>query len=436
MDRKLIEAWEMIEANARLDEKRKLGKVTAVKSTPKAKTTAIKKLKEDGNPAPTAGGTFTSSENAAQFKKRIGEKRVCQEEVIGDLVSGAAASGDPTAKRVQDKAVNTASNMVREEDLEAPADPHAEGPEAAAAMDQGAEEGAEDVSVDAETAEQVVQAIQAQYPGAVITISVQLPEDTPFDTDIVAAAQEVAGDEAGMEAGLGGDEAGLDAGAEVAPEAGAEPAADEEKPMLEKRKLAISKTRKQIKEMFKKFEKKEDKKDEAKEEVKEQEELAPEAGAEVAPEAGLDAGAEVAPEAGLGDGTEVAAGPEPEVEVGDTKIALSPEQWGQVLATTDLLNGEAGAELAPEAGAGEEPPADLGADAEAAIDELKVVHDLSDPNSKGIVKKLVVGPEDKADEKKAAVGIKPANKQLPKIQESFGKELAEYAKSLKKMMTE
>jgi hypothetical protein len=402
MDRNLIQAWELIEKRQLLEEKQKRGKVSAVKASPKAKTTAIKKLKEEGE--------MVVSGDAAPFKQRLG-KKVCKEDIKVDATKAAQDSINKvkTGTGTSNDATVTAT-LAKEEDAPAlDTDPHAEGPEAAAAMDQGAEEAAEDVSVDAETAEQVIAAIQQQYPGAVITLSVQLPEDTPFDTDLVAAAQEVAGDEMSVEAGL-------DAGA---PEAAPEAAPEEEKPMLEKRKMVIAKTRKQIKEMFSKME---------------ADELAPEAGTEpeaapVAPEA------ELAPEAGLDANPEgeVAAGPEPEVEVGDTKIALTPEQWGQVLATTDLLNGdEAGVEpegeVEPEAG-GELPAA--GED-EGKIDELKTEWDLSDPHAAGAVKKLVVGPEDKAQEKKADVQIKkPAQ-----MSESFNRELADYANSLKKMMRE
>jgi hypothetical protein len=286
-------------------------------------------------------------------------------------------------------------------------------------MDQGAEEEAEDVSVDAETAEQVVDAIMKQYPGAVITISVQLPEETPFDTDLVAAAQEVVG---------GGAEGGEEVGAEVAPEAdpsldGAAPdaAAGSPEDLMEKRKVIISKTRKQIKEMFARMS------EEGEDEVP-------------AVDPAADPAAEVAPEADPSlDGAAPAEDVlEPETEVGDTKIALSPEQWGQVLATSDLLNGGAegeegdvgseevpGAELAPEAGA-----EDGAAPAEEPIDELRTEVDLDGPGAKmQILKKIEKGDFKKGNDKKQDVAIKPAG-----MNESFNAELAGYADSLSKLL--
>lgn len=526
MERILIEAWEQIEAQELINEGKKrgkVGKVTAVKSSPKGKVTAVKgKISEEGVGGPAGAGvgsasntaakgdTITKSGSAAVAPAKLGKKVGVKEGIAGDLVANAASNGDANAKRVQDRAVASAGNVVKEEDLETPLppgaeeiaadlgdeDPHAEGPEAAAAMDQGAEEGAEDVSVDAETAEQVVNAISKQYPGAVITISVQLPEGTPFDTGLVAAAQEVVGTESPAEGEL---DPAVDAPSEdpnldgVPPENPEKDAADE---LMEKRKIAITKTRKQIKEMFARM----------------QSEEAPVDDVEAAPEG------EAAPEAELGDeaggdeaGAELEGEPEalsPEVEVSDTKIALSPEQWGQVLATSDLLNAgsdeqDVGSEIdvaGSEDGMGDVEAAPEGGEVDGEIDEIsqfkkdEIAHELrNEPNgvdsrdsyasrpktskrqaiynklvakgmaperanawldSKGImennmeqelaelrtevegpnlqIKKVVEPTDKKKDVKKIGVNIKKPSA----LNESFNAELAGYADALQKLMQE
>jgi hypothetical protein len=411
MERTLIEAWQKIEANELLLEKQKKGKVACCKKS-LGKVTAVKKLDEDGVGGPAGAGvgaasntasksdTIVKSGAAAVAPAKLG-KKLCKE----DIKSDASAVAQNSVRNVKSGKGNATDatlvgSMVSEEDVpgEEIVDPHAEGPEAAAdaeLIDPAAEEGNENVSVDAETAEQVITAISQQYPGAVITISVQLPEGTPFDTDIVAAAQEVVGGATDDIAGA--EEVAPEADAEIAPEGGEEVAPEE---LLEKRKVIITKTRKQIKEMF------------ARMHEEGADEIAPvEGGEEIAPEAGLetDPAAEVAPP----EGDTIA----PEVEVGDTKIALSPEQWGQVLATTDLLNGAVGGEetgeVAPEAGIeGEE--GDIGGEEEVApeteIDELRTTVDLSKDGAKMEIKK-------------------PAQ-----MNESFNNELSGYADALQKMM--
>lgn len=473
----LVKAWEQMEAQELLNEAKvkkpaaKLkGKVTAVG---KGKETAVgkKKFEEDGgaapgggagvggNPAPTAGGTFTQSGNAAKFAARLGDKAKKKVGVKEDASSvkndanraAQQAVSDVRANRATDTDAKIVGSMVEEDPPLPPGadeiaadlgteDPHAEGPEAAAVAhdkDPAGEEGAEDVSVDAETAEQVVDAIMKQYPGAVITISVQLPEETPFDTDLVAAAQEVVGADGGdMGGGDLGGEGDVDPNLDGVPPEAPEAAAGSPDDLMEKRKVIISKTRNQIKEMFARMS---------------------EVGSEVAPdvvppEVNADAGEgipqnddDAAINAAAGEPVAPPEGEEavvePEVEVGDTKIALSPEQWGQVLATSDLLNGAGGeGELAPEAGAegGEEvPPAgDEGlpaeggveAPAEEPIDELRTEVNLDGPDAKMQILKKVEKGDFKKD-KKHDVAIKPAG-----MNESFNSELAGYADSLNKLL--
>jgi hypothetical protein len=479
MERTLIEAWEQIEAKELLLEKKKPAKVSAIKTSPKGKVTAVKgkKLDEDGVGGPAGAGigsasntaakgdTFTKSGSAAVVPTKLGKKAIGEkankypnrnekfkkvQEVDQNLKNAASQAAQSAVSNVKagkgTSADATLVGQVAEEELpEAPGpevpediaadlggeeggDPHADGPEAAAAMDQGAEEEAEDVSVDAETAEQVVNAIMQQYPGAIITISVQLPDDTPFDTDLVAAAQEVA-------TGATGEDPALAAPAapESNPELDGVPAEDPEKDaaeaMMEKRKLIISKTRKQIKEMF------------AAEGLGDEEPAAPEVGAEdPAADPALDGEMDPAadPAAALGD----VGGVQPEVEVGDSKIALTPEQWGQVLATTDLLNGggageEAGSEidLPAEGGeGGEEVPAEEpvvdGGD-EEQLEELKTEVDIDSEEGKvQILKK--VQKSDFAKDKKTDVAIKREGK----MNESFNAELAGYAQALQKLISE
>lgn len=483
MDRILIEAWEQIEAQELLNEKKKPAKVSAIKTSPKGKVTAVKgkKLDEDGVGGPAGAGVGAASNTAAKGdtivksghaavvptklgKKPIGEKaskypnknekfKKVQEvdQNLKNAASQAAASAVSNVKAGKGTSTDaTLVGQVAEEEL-----PEAPGPEVPEdiAADLGGEEGGEadpageeipgvedpageageDVSVDAETAEQVVNAIMQQYPGAIITISVQLPDDTPFDTDLVAAAQEVV-------TGAGGEDPALAAppAPESDPNLDGVPVEDPEKDaaeaMLEKRKLVISKTRKQIKEMF------------AAEGLGDEELAAPpEAGAED-PAAGLEdpAAADPALDGAMDPAAGMDAGVQPEVEVGDSKIALTPEQWGQVLATTDLLNGggadagaeEAGSEIelpggdaAPAEGGEEAPAADAGE--EEQLEELKTEVDLDGPDARMQIKKKIE-KSDFAKDKKQDVAIKKAGA----MNESFNAELAGYAQALQKLISE
>jgi hypothetical protein len=473
MERILIEAWEKIEAQERLDEKKKLSKVSAIKTSPKGKVTAIKgkKLDEEGvggtagagvgDASNTAakGDTFTKSGSAAVVPSKLGKKPIGEkaskypnknekfkkvQEVDQNLKNAAIQAAQSAVSNVKagkgTSADATLVGQVAEEELpeapgpEVPEDIAAdlggvEGDEAspeAAAEEPGVEDPAgeegEDVSVDAETAEQVVNAIMQQYPGAIITISVQLPDDTPFDTDLVAAAQEVATGATGEDPALAAPPA-----PESNPELDGVPAEDPEKDaaeaMMEKRKLIISKTRKQIKEMF------------AAEGLGDEEPEAPPVDA--APGDGIpqddgDAGEPVAPPEGEG----LDVGVQPEVEVGDSKIALTPEQWGQVLATTDLLNGggageEAGSEIELPAEGGEEVPVAEEGGEEEQLEELKTEVDLDGPDARMQIKKKIE-KSDFAKDKKTDVAIKREGK----MNESFNSELAGYAQALQKLISE
>lgn len=430
----LIKAWEQIEQQEVLAEGKK--RVVKPATKLKGKVTAVGKEKFEengggaggagvgGNPAPTAGGTMTQSGNAAKYAERLGKKVKVKEDasaVKSDANRAAQqAVSDVKSGRATDTDAKIVGSMVEEDPLPPGADevaadlgvedPHAEGPEAAAVAhdeDPAAEEAAEDVTVDAETAEQVVDAIMKQYPGAVITISVQLPDDAPFDTDIVAAAQEVAG------VGEGGEE-GND-GAEIAPEDALDGAPVEE-PVMETRKVIISKTRKQVKELFARM----------------HEEPAVDDATDKPAEVPADAQAEE-PVATPVDGVEEE--PKPEVEVGDTKISLSPEQWGQVLATTDLLNAdESGGEAAPEGAeeGGEEGGEEVAPEGEEGeekpIDELRTEVDLDSPNAKMTIRKKIEKGDFKKD-KKIDVPIKPAP-----VNESFNAELEGYVNTLNKLL--
>jgi hypothetical protein len=114
---------------------------------------------------------------------------------------------------------------------------------------------------------------------------------------------------------------------------------------------------------------------------------------------------------------------EPEVEVGDTKIALSPEQWGQVLATSDLLNGGGEPESVEDLGAegDAEIPAEGG---EGEVAELARVHNLDN----GKVD-LQVGAEDEKEED-------DDTQHATVVTESFNEELAGYADALRKLISE
>jgi len=194
-------------------------------------------------------------------------------------------------------------------------------------------EGAEG-EVAPEEMEDTVTKILNQYPNAVITITVQLPEETPFDAETVAAAQEVVGDEEGLE-GTDGVEEPLE-----------EPA--EEAPMAEKRKFTIKKIRKQIKEMFNN--------------LGEEDEAAPEMGVDT-PAEQEDAAAVTEP------GTEPEAEElKPETEVTDSKIVLTPEQWEQVLVTNEMGAMGNGDEMSD---AGQD--VDATPEVDAPVDETKKV---------------------------------------------------------------
>lgn len=390
MDRILIEAWQQIEANERIDEKKKV----VVRGS-------FKKLKEDGaaavgdgNPGPTG---ITQSGDAAKFKQRIGKKvnediksdaTNVARKAIQDLNSGKGTSDDSTL----------VGSMVTENLPEAPLPPGAEdidldddsaglddgegAPEVDGTLD-GTLDDTDEVSTDAETASQVVDTIMKQYPGAVVTISIQLPDDTPFDTDLVAAAQEVVGgnkDELALDANVDGDMPEVGADSEI-------PSAGEEVPeeIKENRKYIIKKTRMQIKEMFARMEGADDSVDT---------EVEP----EVAPisDPNLDG---VDPNAPALESEPI----EPEVEVGDTKIALSPEQWGQVLATTDLLGGD-------------------DTSAELPVEELPTISDDNEDKLKEL--KTVVDINRNTD-----VGIKKVG-----MNESFNSELAGYSDALQRMI--
>jgi hypothetical protein len=416
MDRILIEAWQQIEANERIDEKKRV----AVRGSFKK----LKKLKEDGaaavgdgNPGPTAGGTMTQSGNAAKFKQRLGNK--VNEDIksdatnvarraIQDLNSGKGTSDDSTL----------VGSMVTENLPEAPLPPGAEdidldddsaglddgegAPEVDGTLD-GTLDDTDEVSTDAETASQVVDTIMKQYPGAVVTISIQLPDDTPFDTDLVAAAQEVVGgnkDELALDANVDGDMPEVGADSEIS-------SAGEEVPeeIKENRKYIIKKTRMQIKEMFARMEGADDSVDT---------EVEP----EVAPisDPNLD---DVDPNAPALESEPI----EPEVEVGDTKIALSPEQWGQVLATTDLLGGDdTSAELPVE-----ELPT-ISDDNEDKLKELKTVVDINKDSGKMQIQEKIE-KNDFVKNKNTDVGIKKVG-----MNESFNSELAGYSDALQRMI--
>jgi hypothetical protein len=478
MERILIEAWEQIEAKERLDEAKKLGKGKACAiASPKKKVTAVKgKLDEDGVGGPAGAGVGAASNTAAKGDtivksghaavapaklgskpKKTYENRNARPIVEADpaIKQAAASAAKKSISNISSGKGNetdaTLVGTVAEEELpEAPLPPGAEeiagevgaedpageaGAEPApeiGAEDPAGEEG-EDVEVDAETAEQVVSAIKAQYPGAIITISVQLPEDTPFDTDLVAAAQEV----------VDGGATDLDAPPVEAPEAdpnldGVPPenpeqdAADE---LLEKRKLVITKTRKHIREMFIRLEADDTL------EVDGAKPVVDAAPGEGIPQDDGDAAINAAAGEPVAPPEGGPAAVEPEVEVGDTKISLTPEQWGQVLATGDLLSGgadavdgetagdaeiapEGGEEVAPEAGAeegGEEAPAE-------DLEELEKVTDKA-----GALKALKIEPSDKTKTKNKDVAIKPA---ASAMNESFNAELAGYAEALQKLIKE
>ena len=491
MERTLIEAWEQIEAKELLLEKKKPAKVSAIKTSPKGKVTAVKgkKLDEEGVGGPagagvgnasntaTKGDTFTKSGSAAVVPTKLGKKPIGEkaskypnknekfkkvQEVDQNLKNAATQAAQSAVSNVKagkgTSADATLVGQVAEEEL--PEAPGPEVPEDIAADLGGGEEGGEaapeapavpgeedpageegeDVSVDAETAEQVVSAIQQAYPGAIITISVQLPDDTPFDTDLVAAAQEVA-------TGATGEDPALAAPAapESDPNLDGVPVEDPEKDaaaaMMENRKRIISKTRKQIKEMF------------AAEGLGDEEPAAPPQGAEgpegvdADPAAGLeDPAADPALDGAVDPAAGLDAGVQPEVEVGDSKIALTPEQWGQVLATTDLLNGggageEAGSEIDLPAEGGEEAPAaeEGGEEAPVApeagdeeqLEELKTEVNLDAPEGKSQILKKVQ-QSDYAKDKKQDVSIKREGK----MNESFNAELAGYAQALQKLISE
>jgi hypothetical protein len=453
MERTLIEAWEAIEAQERLDEKKRLGKVTAVKS-PKAKVTAVKtkKLDEDGvggaNGAGVgsgsydnqSGNTMTKSGNAAVVPKKLGMK----EDIKSDATNVAkqAVNNVKSGKGTGSDATVVGSIVSEEEapdlsDLDVPgadggdgeAAPEADGDEVSAGDETAAVPGDDSVEMDAETAQEVISAIKTQYPNAIVTIAIQLPEEDAFDSDVVAAAQEVVGaaDDAGAAAVEDPTAAIEDPAAEEAP-------AEDGEELLE-RKQIISKTRKQIKEMFARM-------SEEGEEPVADPAADPVAGAEEVPAVDPVADpAAIDPTAG--------AGVEPEIEVGDTKISLTPEQWGQVLATTNLLNAGAGeapaGEEIPAAGeepAGEEVPAEGGEEGTDELDELRTEVNLSGDGAKMEIKKKIEQGDFKNDKNTGEVSIKKPEKKVAeskkkeKVEETFNNELAGYASALQKMLGE
>lgn len=375
MDTTLVEAWKQIEKTQLLLEKKKI-----IASKIKAKT---KKLKEDGVGGPNGAGvgaasnsyakgdTMTKSGHAAVAPKKIGKKKVAEavkddatnavKQSLSNIKSGKGSQADATL----------VGTVVSEEDAEIAAIDHNK--------DIAGEEAAEDVSVDAETAEQIVNAIQAQYPGAIITISVELPDEQTFDTDVVAAAQEVTN--------TGEEQIDLDSQPEE---------------LTEKRKVIVAKTRKQIKELFARMKEDGELGDE---ELNEPSEL----------ETGID---------DLEGGDDIAADLGTEEQptdsiVTDTKIALTPEQWGQVMATTDLLNGPSEDEPAID---GVEPAETDIQTPDQEIDELQNVYNL-DQNK--IVKDLEVEPSDEVHD----------DEEVPvTINENFKRELGLYAQTLNKLL--
>lgn len=354
-DRQLSAAWEQIEKNM-------LTEAAKVKTKKVAEDAAV--------PAPTAGGSMTQTGNAAQFKQVLGKKVKNVKEGKGDADLDSAKSN--LAKAINTQAQKGITPIAEEEPV--PTEP----------LPPGADELATDIEngVDSPEAEvedeNVISKIKQMYPDAIITISVQMPEETPFDTDVVASAQEVVGTEepetAPVDTGTG----------------------DENLPdnLVERRKVIISRTRKHIKEMFAT--------------AKEADEVPGDVPAETPVEAPVtpEAGTDVPPE-----GTQ----PVPEVEVTDTKIALAPEQWEQVLATNDLI----GTDQAPEV-PGEEPlPGEM--------DELVVKPtDVVDPKNHkatGTVPGLVrLAPQ------------KPQVKVQKPMNESFNVELQSYADSLARLI--
>jgi hypothetical protein len=431
MEKTLIAAWEQIENQQRIDESAKKKLALAPKKG--------KKLEEEGVGGPAGAGTGASSNTAsssdtivksgaaavapaklgkkpakvyenknvalkkAPIKKIVIAKKIT--EGIGEIVAGMAANGDANAKRVADKAISNANSTIKEDEL--PADPEAPGAEdffKSAASDENAEEGQEDgqeeESVDAETAEQVVDAIMKKYPTAIITLSISLPEDTVFDADVVAAAQEVANVNDEEPVDIESDP-NLDG---VPPENPEQDAKDE---LFEARKALVKQTRNKIKEMFVRMEG-----DEADGEEITGEELPQDASLDTEP---------------------VIDQPSDDVVVGDNKISLSLDQWGQVISTTDLLNidaqpvdgevadleGTEGDDIDTEVEAGDEQ-----------IDELKTQVNYDTPSGKlEILKKIQ--KNDFAKDKKVDVGI---NKES--LNESFNDELAGYAYALKKLIGE
>jgi hypothetical protein len=429
--------------------------------------TAIKgkKLDEDGVGGPAGAGvgaasntaakgdTIVKSGHAAVAPAKLGSKpkKVYGNRNARPVVEADAAIKQAAAAAAKKSISNVSSGKgsetdatlvgtVAEEELpEAPLPPGAEefagelGSEdlgAETAPEVGVEdpvgEENEDVSVDAETAEQVVDAIMQQYPGAIITISVQLPEDTPFDTDLVAAAQEVVAGGASDLDVLSTEVPEADPNLDGVPQENPEKDAADE--LLEKRKLIITKTRKHIREMFVRLEADDTLKVDG---VKPVVDATPDDGIpQDDDDAAINAanGEPVAPPEG-----ETAA-VEPEVEVGDTKISLTPEQWGQVLATGDLLSGGADAVDGETAGDAELAP-DGG---EEVAPEEPIAENKMDFDGKPISKNET--PEAKkhrhADEQKRASEEDKEYERKQGLNESFNSELAGYAEALQKLFKE
>jgi hypothetical protein len=390
--RNLTEAWEAMEAQENLMESKK-------------------KIKEEGTMT-----TAPASEAEGQFKQKLGKKvNETAKPVDPKKVATAAKLGAGVAGTDESETVGAAigTSMTNEEQLpDEPLPPGAEdimggeseGMEDPVAATQDIEDvddvttdaPTEDASIDAENAEHAIAAIQAKYPNAVITISVELPEDQ-FDTSIVAAAQEVTGS---TDETIGGDESIEDTNpTDIEADLGDE----ENAPLNESRKVVIKKKRKQIREMFENLEGDELTTDET-------EPVAADVGTEEAPVA---------------------------TEVNDNKITLTPEQWAQVVATSELLNVDTEVP-------GDEAALDVDASAEVAPETDEEVVD------ENIVKKGKTGkpvthtildldrtsdaPAQEPSIRRPTTTIDPRAIKKDTLKESFNAELAGYADALRRLL--
>lgn len=241
-------------------------------------------IDEEGVAAPAAD--FTTAAAQAQYKVPLGKK-----------VTEADAAAIANAKRAAGDALVSAAGKVKSK-LET-------NPEEALNVledeDPEVDMGAEAPEADLEDEQDVLSKILAAHPGAVITISVQLPEETPFSPETMASAQEVAGEPEAAESELTTSGPEGDMGE-----------------ITEKRSWKIAEARSKVKKIFK-----------ALTEEEGMDDVAAAIGGSEAPE--------VDPAALDGD-----TGPKPEIEVSDNKIALAPEQWEQVLATAEVAGPETG----------------------------------------------------------------------------------------------